>query len=67
MALLLTELTVDDADEQLGDQFVTLLTLGAGELLPDWIGGARQRVLGCLEPESMLVHRSLLLVEIHKK
>jgi hypothetical protein len=67
MALLLAELAVDDADEQLGDKFVTLLTLGAGALLPDWIGGARQRARGCLEPESILVHCSLLSVEIHKK
>jgi hypothetical protein len=67
MTLLLTTLAVDDADEQLGDEFVTLLTLGAGALRPDWVVDARPRALVGLEPESILVHRSLLSVEIHKK
>ena len=65
--MLLATLAVDDADEQLGEECVTLLTLRAGALRPDRIVDARQRALVGLETERLLGHRSLLSVEIHKK
>jgi hypothetical protein len=67
MAILLAALAVDDAEKQLSDAFVTLATMRDGELLPDGSVGDGPRTLLHRETERILVHRSLLSVEIHKK
>ena len=55
-----------DVDEQLGNELVTLLTPGGGQLLPHEVGGQGQDALLRLEMAKTLVHHSLLLVVIHK-
>jgi hypothetical protein len=65
MALLLARLAVDDRDEQLGDEVVTLTPLGERQVVPE--GSIGTGYLLRWVTERILVHNSLLWVEIHKK
>ena len=67
MLVLLAGLARHDPDEQLGDELVTLLTLGQRQLQPDGRMDTGERGLGRWATERLLVHDSLLSVEIHKK
>jgi hypothetical protein len=67
MIFLLAGLAGHDADEQLGDEIVTLMTLGQRQLSPDESMGTGERELWRWATERILVHDSLLWVEIHKK
>ena len=67
MTLLLAALAVDDTEEQLGDEVVTLTTLGKRQLWPEGCLGTGERALVRRTTKRLLVHCSLLWVEMHKK
>jgi len=66
MVTLLARGTVADVDEQLGEEFVTLLALVGRQLGPHGMGGAGHGDLHRWERRRTLVHHALLLVVIHK-
>jgi hypothetical protein len=67
IALLLPALAVDDTEEQLGEEVVTLATLGERQLGPEGCLGTGEWALVRWTTKRILVHDSLLWVEIHKK
>ena len=67
MAFLLAVLAVDDTAEQLGEEVVTLATLGERQLWPEGSLGTGEWALVRWTTTRMLVHDALLWVEIHKK
>jgi hypothetical protein len=67
MAFLLAVLAVDDTEEQLGEEVVTLATLGERQLWPEGCLGTGEWALVRWTTKRILVHYSLLWVEIHKK
>jgi hypothetical protein len=67
MALLLAALAVEDTDEQLSEEVVTLATLGERQLWPKRRLGTGKRDLVRWARERILVHDFLLWVEMHKK
>jgi len=67
MALLLAALAVDDTEEQLGDEVVTLAALRERQLWPEGGLGTGEWALVRWTTKRLLVHYSLLWVEMHKK
>jgi hypothetical protein len=67
MALLLAALAVDDTEEQLGDEVVTLTTLRERQLGPEGCRDTGERALMRWTTKRILVHYSLLWVQMHKK
>ena len=67
MATLLDRLAVYHLGEQLGEQLVTLATLGIGELLPHGGVGAGWLARGGVERSRPGVHHCLLSVVMHQE
>ena len=58
---------MDDVEEQLGDEVVTLSTVGNGQLWPEGIGGQGPWGRWRLDPERIRVHHARLSVAMHEQ
>ena len=67
IVLLLAGLAVDDVEEQLGDEVVTLATVGNGPLWTEGIGGQGQWGRWRWDTERILGQHSLLSVAMHEQ